>query len=95
MRQRVIKRVLLILPAVVFWTVICFIPHGSGENYVHLLSWEAAGILSTILLVPSLYFALQAPRDVLWWLVSAINLSPTAWFFITLVLLTLSPQPDD
>ena len=72
----------LSLGAIVFWIIILFVPHGSGENYFHLLGWVLAGAVSTLSTLPGLYFALKAKRDIGWWLICLLDLSPIVWFLL-------------
>lgn len=74
-------KVIACLAPIIFWTFIYVIPHGSGENYFHFMGWLLSGGISTVSTLVIIYAAIKAKKDIAWWLILLLNLSPATWFF--------------
>ena len=72
----------------VFWLVVGVIPQRSGEDYLHFLTWEVAGLLSTLSVFPILYIIGRTELSKGWTFILIYNLSP-ALFGLLLIVYTI------
>lgn len=85
--EKVIKLLLLTLPAILFW--VFFFNLFTSGHHIELLYVAFFFIVSFILFITSLIFYLIKKRAIVWWISTAVNATPMI-LFIGFSILTAS-----
>ena len=73
---KILLRILAIVPSAFFWWVY-FLPMPPGsENWFPIFAMIYVAPVCLLVSLPTLYFAIKAKRDVLWWLILVFDLTP-------------------